>query len=157
MQQWMWPVPCGLFRIPPPSLSLPHCRRFWEAAIVACHHDWSEERCAAEIGLEEAELPSCAARPGSPRSARGTPVVSPHAMPRNAKNTFLVQRSNSRDFNCLGWHYVVEILCWTCRNGQFVVASLLVTLVFSRSSRFDGAWFLPNICLQRSMPMECAV
>eukprot|EP00913_Durusdinium_trenchii_P011742 g11028.t1 len=24
-----------------------------QAAIVACHHDWSEERCAAEIGLEE--------------------------------------------------------------------------------------------------------
>ncbi|CAK9031557.1 unnamed protein product [Durusdinium trenchii] len=31
----------------------PAFKRFWEAAIVACHHDWSEERCAAEIGLEE--------------------------------------------------------------------------------------------------------
>ena len=28
-------------------------RRFWEAAVVYCHHNWSQERCAAEIGFEE--------------------------------------------------------------------------------------------------------
>ena len=31
-------------------------RRFWEAAMVYCHHNWSQERCAAEIGFEEVIL-----------------------------------------------------------------------------------------------------
>ncbi|CAJ1357849.1 unnamed protein product [Effrenium voratum] len=30
----------------------PAFRRFWEAATTYCHHNWTPERCAAELGLE---------------------------------------------------------------------------------------------------------
>lgn len=31
----------------------PAFKRFWEAAVVYCHHNWSQERCAAEMGFNE--------------------------------------------------------------------------------------------------------
>ena len=30
------------------------CRRFWEESSAYCHHNWSQDRCAAELKMEEA-------------------------------------------------------------------------------------------------------
>eukprot|EP00434_Breviolum_minutum_P012878 symbB.v1.2.011348.t2/scaffold745.1/size165919/5 len=48
-KQW-WEGFCELTVVQPWR---PAFRRFWEAAVVYCHHNWSQERCAAEIGFEE--------------------------------------------------------------------------------------------------------
>lgn len=34
----------------------PAFKRFWARSIVGCHHDWDEDRCAIEIGLEDTLL-----------------------------------------------------------------------------------------------------
>lgn len=36
-----------------PSSGRPSFKRFWMSQVLDCHHDWSEERCAAELGLED--------------------------------------------------------------------------------------------------------